>query len=85
VAPDLIASPTPGAAGVEPARVSPKEAPGRSNSDARGRRGPCFERRTSVNVTDGVNELTDGAVRSLNATTEGGNVVHIGNPAKIKA
>lgn len=31
--------------------------------------GPCVARMTSVNVSEGVNELTDGMVRSLNTPT----------------
>lgn len=56
--------------GVEPAGVSLKGTVGVTKTQKHGvAHGPCVARMISVNVSEGVNELTDGMVRSLNATT----------------
>jgi len=53
--------------------VSPKGTVGVAKTQKhRGTRGPCVARMTSVNVSEGVSELTDGMVRSLNATAGAG-------------
>jgi hypothetical protein len=56
--------------GVERAGVSLKGTGGVTRTQKhRVAHGPCIARMTSVNVSERVNELTDGTVRSLNATT----------------
>ena len=56
--------------GVERAGVPLKVTVGVSKTQKHGvAHGPCVARMTSVNASKGVNELTDGMVRSLNATT----------------
>lgn len=53
--------------------VSERDGRGGQTQKHRVGHGPCFARMTSGNVSGRANELADGMIRSLNATTEGEN------------